>query len=139
MAEDDLRVTRTLVIPAHELQWRFSRSGGPGGQHVNTSDTRVELRFDVASSMALGPRQRARLLEVLGPVVRVVASSERSQARNREAARRRLAERLAAALVPPTPRRATAPSRSAKERRLDEKHRRSERKQSRRWRVGEDT
>lgn len=138
MADDDLRVSRSLVIPAHELQWRFSRSGGPGGQHVNTADTRVELRYDIASSGALGPRQRGRLLEVLGPEVRVVASRERSQARNREAARRRLAEKLAAALVPPTPRRATKPSRSAKERRLDEKHRHSERKQSRRWRPGDE-
>lgn len=138
MADDDLRVSRSLVIPAHELQWRFSRSGGPGGQHVNTADTRVELRFDIAASGAFGPRQRARLLEVLGPEVRVVASRERSQARNREAARRRLAEKLAAALVPPTPRRATKPSRSSKERRLDAKHRHSERKASRRWRPGDD-
>lgn len=138
MAANDLRVTRTLVVPAHELQWHFSRSGGPGGQHVNTSDTRVELCFDVVASGALGPRQRARLLEAFGPVVRVVAAGERSQARNREVARRRLAERLAAALVPPTRRKATTPSRSSKQRRLDEKHRRSERKQARRWQPGDD-
>lgn len=130
----DLRVTRTLVIPARELEWRFSRSGGPGGQHVNTSDTRVELRFDIASSGALGPRQRARLLAAFGNDIRVVASRERSQIRNRETARRRLAERLAAALTPTTQRRPTRPKRSAVERRLEDKRQRSARKQERRWR-----
>lgn len=139
MVDGDLRVTRGLVIPAHELQWRFSRSGGPGGQHVNTADTRVELRFDIATSSALGPRQRARLLDALGSEVRVVASRERSQARNRAEARRRLAERLAAALVPPTPRKATRPGRAAVQRRLDDKHRQAARKQARRWHPGEDT
>src|ERR1700736_2097365 len=93
-----LRVSRGLAIPVDELSWRFSSSGGPGGQHANTSNTRVELLFDVAGSPSLGPRQRARLLEKLGPVVRVVASDERSQARNRELALERLAERLAGAL-----------------------------------------
>jgi ribosome-associated protein len=72
-----VRVTPTLVIPASELSWRFSRSGGPGGQHANTADTRVEVRFDIAGSPSLGPRQRARLLEKLGDEVRVVASDER--------------------------------------------------------------
>ena len=79
-----LRVSRTCAVDVDELQWRFSRSGGPGGQHANTSDTRVEVRFDVASSASLGPRQRARLLERLGPEVRAVAADSRSQARNRE-------------------------------------------------------
>ena len=73
-----LRVSRGLAIPVDELSWRFSSSGGPGGQHANTSNTRVELLFDVAGSPSLGPRQRARLLEKLGPVVRVVASDERA-------------------------------------------------------------
>ena len=95
----------TLVIPASELSWRFSRSGGPGGQHANTSDTRVEVRFDIAGSPSLGPRQRARLQERLGDEVRVVAADERSQARNRDLALERLCERLAAALRVDPPRR----------------------------------
>lgn len=134
MAEGDLRVTRNLVIPARELEWRFSRSGGPGGQHVNTSDTRVELRFDIASASTLGPRQRTRLLDAFGDQIRVVASRERSQARNREAARLLLAKRLAAALTPVATRRATRPTRSAVQRRLDEKRRQGQRKQARQWR-----
>ena len=93
-----LSVNRSLRIPLDELEWRFSASGGPGGQHANRSNTRVELRFDVTSSPSLGPRQRARLLEKLGPSVRVVVDAERSQSRNRVLALSRLAERLAAAL-----------------------------------------
>src|SRR6516225_3463166 len=101
--EDVLRVTRSLSVPLSELSWRFSASGGPGGQHANTSNTRAEVRFDVATSPSLGPRQRARLLDRLGPEVRVVASDERSQARNRALALERLAFRLADALrVEPT-------------------------------------
>src|SRR5438093_10051070 len=100
MVEDrhGLRVTRSLSVPADELEWRFTGSGGPGGQHANTSNTRVEVRFDVAQSPSLGPRQRARLLERLGPLVRVVASDERSQLRNRELARERLRAKLAEGL-----------------------------------------
>ena len=134
MADEPLRVSRSCVIPAHELQWRFTASGGPGGQHANTANTRVELVFDVAASGALGPRQRARLLEKLGPVVRVVASDERSQARNRGLALERLADRLRAGLKVETPRRPTRPTRASKERRLEEKRRRSETKQQRNWR-----
>src|SRR5712671_6714573 len=93
-----LRVTRTCVIPRSELEWQFSASGGPGGQHANTSNTRAEVRFDIAASPSLGPRQRARLLERLGPMVRVAASDERSQARNRALALERLRSRLAEAL-----------------------------------------
>src|SRR5436190_4134822 len=93
-----LVVTRSCRIPLDELEWRFSASGGPGGQHANTANTRAEVRFDVAASPSLGPRQRARLLEKVGPTVRVVASDERSQARNRDLALERLAGRLAAAL-----------------------------------------
>lgn len=119
-------------MPLGELTWRFSRSGGPGGQHANTADTRVELRFDIAGSPSLGPRQKARLLERLGPEVRVVVADERSQARNREIALRRLAERLAAGLRVEAPRRATRPTRSSVERRLDAKRRQSERKAARR-------
>lgn len=130
--EGRLRVSRSCSIPLSELTWRFSRSGGPGGQHANTSDTRVELRYDIESSEALGPRQRARLLERLGPEVRVVVADERSQARNRALALDRLAERLAAALAVEKPRRATKPSRAAVHRRLDAKRRRSDRKAQRR-------
>src|SRR5690606_24480376 len=90
-----VRVTSGLSIPVDELTWRFTRSGGPGGQHANTSDTRVEVRFDVAGSPSLGPRQRARLMERLGPEVRVSVDRHRSQARNRAEALERLAQRLA--------------------------------------------
>ena len=120
-----LVVSRTCRIPLEELEWRFTGSGGPGGQHANTANTRVELRFDVAGSPALGPRQRARLLERLGPTVRVVASDERSQSRNRALALERLRERLADALHIEAPRHKTRPTRAAKQRRLDEKRHRS--------------
>ena len=86
MAGEVLQVTKTLAIPLDELEWRFSSSGGPGGQHANTSNTKAEVRFDVAASPSLAPHQRDRLLERLGPVVRAVASDERSQTRNRELA-----------------------------------------------------
>ena len=132
MAAGDLVVTRSLTIPAAELRWRFTRSGGPGGQHANTADTRAEVRFDVAGSPSLGPRQRARLLERLGPEVRVVADDERSQARNRSLAMERLAGRLAAALHVERPRRPTRPTKASKTRRLDAKRRQSERKRMRR-------
>jgi ribosome-associated protein len=132
--DDDrvLRVNRSLTVPVAELSWRFSRSGGPGGQHANTADTRVEVRFDVAGSPSLGPRQRQRLLERLGPEVRVVASDERSQARNRQLALERLRDRLAGALRTETPRRPTRPSKASVRRRLDAKRRQSERKSQRR-------
>ena len=126
-----LRVTRTCVIPLDELEWRFSASGGPGGQHANTSNTRAEVRFDVRASPSLGPRQRARLLERLGPVVRVVASDERSQIRNRQLAIDRLRSRLAEGLRVARPRRPTAPSKAARERRLSAKHRRADVKRRR--------
>lgn len=126
-----LRVGRVLVPPG-ELEWRFSGSGGPGGQHANTANTRVELRFDVASSPSLGPRQRERLLERLGPVVRVVASDERSQLRNRELALQRLEARLAEALAVTRARRATRPTLGSKERRLESKRLQAARKRERR-------
>ena len=134
MAEEpgQLRVSPTLVIPLSELSWRFSRSGGPGGQHANTADTRAEVRFDVAGSPSLGPRQRARLLDRLGPEVRVVASDERSQARNRDLAQRRLAERRHDALRVEAPRRATRPTRASVQRRLKDKRRQADRKADRR-------
>jgi|SRR5579875_192209 ribosome-associated protein len=132
-----LRVNRRLVLPPAELVWRFSASGGPGGQHANTANTRVELAFDVAASAALGPRQRARLLDRLGPRVRVVVSDERSQARNREIALQRLAERLRDALAVERARQPTRPTEASRERRLREKRARSERKAERRAQVVE--
>jgi ribosome-associated protein len=127
-----VRITPSLRIPVSELQFRFSPSGGPGGQHANKVATRVELRFDVAGSPSLGPHQRARILDRLGPEVRVVADDERSQVRNRQLAVERFRDRLAAALRVEKPRRPTRPSKGAKERRLADKRRLSERKQARR-------
>jgi ribosome-associated protein len=121
-----------LVIPAHELLERFSRSSGPGGQSVNTSDSRVELRFDVGHSLAFTDLQRSRALDHLAPrlvdgVLAVTASEHRSQLQNRIAARARLANYLTEALAPPPPpRRATKPSRAARQRRLDAKKHRAE-------------
>jgi ribosome-associated protein len=128
-----LRVSRSCAIPLSELDWRFIASGGPGGQHANRSNTKVELRFDVAESPSLGPRQRERLLAKLGPVVRVVADDERSQARNRALALERLRTRVADALHIDKPRRPTRPSKSAEQRRLETKRRRSDMKRDRAW------
>ncbi|MGD1012677.1 MAG: alternative ribosome rescue aminoacyl-tRNA hydrolase ArfB [Acidimicrobiales bacterium] len=128
----DLDITRRLRIPASELQWRFSGSGGPGGQHANTSNTKVTLTWSVEESAALSESQRARLMTELGSVVRVVAVDERSQSRNRDIALDRLRERLQAALAVRNPRRPTAPTRSSVRRRLAEKRLRSERKTERR-------
>jgi len=129
---DELRVTPTLCIPIEELAWRFSGSGGPGGQHANTANTRVELVWDIAASVAPGPRQRAVLLDRLGPTVRVVVATERSQARNRELALERLRAKVAAALRVRAARRPTRPTRASQERRLEEKRRRAARKRDRR-------
>ena len=133
-----LRVSRSCAIGTDELEWRFTASGGPGGQHANTSNTKVELRFDVANSPSLGPRQRARLLERLGPVVRVTASERRSQHQNRELALERLQARLAAALHVDPKRYSTKPSRAAKKRRVDEKRHHGDIKRNRRRPSGED-
>lgn len=133
-----LRITRSLVVPESELQWKFSASGGPGGQHANTANTRADVRFDVEASEALGPVQRQRILTRLGPVVRVSASDERSQARNRALAAGRLAEKLRDALRIDPPRRATKPSVGATERRLGEKARRGSIKAQRRARPDAD-
>ncbi|HVV35834.1 MAG TPA: alternative ribosome rescue aminoacyl-tRNA hydrolase ArfB [Acidimicrobiales bacterium] len=130
-----MRVSGSCILPDHELRISVSRSSGPGGQHVNTSNSRVEVTFDVANSTALGPRQKARLLEKLGPVVRVVASDERSQLRNKEIALARLAERLAGALRVEKPRVATRATKASKERRLDAKRRTSQIKAGRRGRY----
>lgn len=133
-----LRVTRSVVVPEKDLRWRFSRSSGPGGQSVNTADSRVELSLNITTTPALGPVQRARVLQRLAGrlvdgVITVTASEHRSQLRNREAALERLAEILAQALKPPPPRRRpTRVSRSAIERRLAEKKRRAATKKLRR-------
>jgi ribosome-associated protein len=114
-----------LVIPAHELVEQFSRSSGPGGQSVNTTDSRVELRYDLARSVALDEQQRARALGSLGAVVVITASEHRSQHRNRVAARARLVDRVRRALAPPPLARVpTKPSRAAQRRRVDSKVRR---------------
>jgi len=128
---EDLRINDRLVIPAAELQWRFSRASGPGGQGVNTTDSRVELRFDVEQSAVLGPFRRSRLLQRLasrleGGCLRVVVADERSQWQNRRLATLRLGELLREGLKPPPPpRRPTRPGRRAVQRRLDAKARRS--------------
>jgi ribosome-associated protein len=133
-----LRVSRSIVIPERELRWRFSHASGPGGQSVNTADSRVELSFDVASSPALGPVQRSRALRRLSGrlvdgVVTLAVQRERSQLRNREVARERLATLLAEAVAPPPPqRRATRPTSASVERRLRDKKRRSQTKRLRR-------
>ncbi|HEY7010550.1 MAG TPA: alternative ribosome rescue aminoacyl-tRNA hydrolase ArfB [Jatrophihabitantaceae bacterium] len=127
-----------LVVPDAELVERFSRSSGPGGQGVNTTDSRVELRWDVAHSAALTDAQRSRVLQRLGGrvvdgVLVIAASEHRSQLRNREAARARLTALLADAFEPPSPaRRPTRPSRAARQRRVDDKRRRGEVKALRR-------
>lgn len=131
-SDDDLRVTASVVIPAHELTWSFGPSGGPGGQHANRAHTRAEIRFDVASSAALSSYQRHRIIERLGATVIVSADDERSQFRNRRLARDRMRQRLAGALRVEAPRRPTRPTRASVERRLDAKRRTSSRKRDRR-------
>jgi ribosome-associated protein len=135
---EPLEVNARLSIPDGELSWRFSRSSGPGGQSVNTTDSRVELLFDVARSPSLGPTARSRAVQRLAGrlvdgVVTVVAEEHRSQLRNRQAARARLAELLREATAPPPPpRRPTKPSKGARERRLDSKRKDANTKRLRR-------
>lgn len=129
--DDAVVVTRGVRIPRRELAVSFSASGGPGGQHANRSNTRVELTFDVAASAAFGPGQRERVIDRLGPVVRIVADDERSQLRNRALAERRLVERLQAALRIDRPRRPTKPTRASQARRVASKQRRSQIKRNR--------
>lgn len=126
-----LQVTRSCAISLSELEWRFTGSGGPGGQHANTANTRVEVRFDIAGSASLGPRQRVRLLERFGPTVRVVVSDERSQSRNRQIALDRLTARLAMGLQVKRERRPTTATRGSQARRLDSKRRQGDRKRQR--------
>jgi ribosome-associated protein len=138
LVSDVLRVSRGCSIPLDELTWFFTASGGPGGQHANTSNTRAEVRFDVLNSPSLGPRQKDRLVERIGPVVKAVAGDERSQARNRALALERLGRRLAEGLKTDRPRVATRPSKAAKERRVSSKRERSRVKQLRRRPVDEE-
>ena len=139
---DDLRVNSWLVIPAGELRERFSRSSGPGGQSVNTTDSRVELSFDVRQSPSLPERERNRALQrlegrLVDGVVTVTAERERSQLMNRDAARARLASLLREAIAPPPPPRvATKPTRGSRERRLESKRRRAQVKRNRRYEPG---
>jgi len=130
--DSDLRVNANCVIRQHEITWRFTPSGGPGGQHANRSATRAEATFDIESSESLTDYQRARMLKAFGTEIRVVVDDHRSQIRNRELAAERLAARLASALVVQPRRKATKPSRNAKRRRVEGKRRRSQVKANRR-------
>ena len=125
MAGESIRVTRSVSIPRSEIELRFSRSSGPGGQHAQKSDTRVEATFDVEASSALTEAQKRRVVSRAGPVIRAIAQDERSQWRNRELATERLVEALREALRVPRRRRPTRPTKAAVERRLEQKRRRS--------------
>ena len=129
-------MTRTVVLPVDEIELRTSRSSGPGGQHAQKSETRVEALLDVERTTALSETQRRRVLAKAGPVLRAVAQDERSQSRNRDLAVERLVERLREALRVERPRKPTAPTQASRERRLAEKRRRGEVKRLRRG--GED-
>lgn len=135
---DVLRVSRSLAIPLDEIEVRATTSGGPGGQHANRSQTRIEVRLDLAAATSLGPRQRARLMERLGPVVRAGAGDERSQAQNRRLAFERLAAKLAAALRVDPPRRPTRPTGGSVARRLESKRHQAQRKTQRRRPTDDD-
>jgi ribosome-associated protein len=132
MERDRIRVTRSVVLPLGEVELRFSRSSGPGGQHANTAETRVEAMLDVTATTALTEAQRRRVLAKAGPVLRAVAQDERSQLRNRELAVERLVAALREALKVERRRVATKPTAASRERRLESKKRRSQTKRLRR-------
>ena len=132
MSGESIQVTRSVSIPRFEIELRFSRSSGPGGQHAQKSDTRVEATFDVEASAALSDAQKRRVTAKAGPVLRAVAQDERSQWRNRELATERLVEALREALRVPRKRKPTRPSKAARERRLEAKKRRGQVKRLRR-------
>jgi ribosome-associated protein len=132
MNGESIQVTRTVALPLAELTFRTSRSSGPGGQHAQKSETRVEAIFDVESSQALSDAQKRRVVAKAGPVIRAVAQDERSQLRNRELAQERLVEQLREALRVERRRVATNPTAASRAQRLDAKRRRSERKRLRR-------
>ena len=128
MERESIRVTRSVSIPLSEIAFRYSRSSGPGGQHAQKSETRVEALFDVEASSALTDRQKHRVVRKAGPVLRAIAQDERSQARNRELAVERMADVLREALRVERRRVPTKPNRAAVERRLEQKRRRSKTK-----------
>jgi ribosome-associated protein len=132
MERESIRVTRSVTIPRSDVEVRFSRSSGPGGQHAQKTETRVEAVFDVEASDALTPAQKKRVIARAGPVIRAVAQDERSQWRNRELAIERVVEALRTALRVERRRVATKPTQAARERRLEEKRRRSATKRLRR-------
>jgi ribosome-associated protein len=132
MERESIRVTRSVALPRSEIELRFSRSSGPGGQHAQKSETRAEAVFDVEASSALTETQKRRVVAKAGPVLRAIAQDERSQARNRELAVDRLVEQLREALRVPRRRRPTKPTASSRERRLESKRRRSQTKRLRR-------
>jgi ribosome-associated protein len=134
MDGESIRVTRSVVLPLGEVEFRFSRSSGPGGQHAQKSETRVEAVFDVEASAALSEAQKRRVVARAGPVLRAVAQDERSQSRNRELALERLVERLRQALRVERRRVPTKPTAASRERRLEQKRRRSQVKRRRRGR-----
>ena len=136
--DDRLVVTSNVRIPRHELDVKFSSSGGPGGQHANKTATRAELTFDVEASAAFTDPQRERVRQKLGPTVRVVADDERSQLRNRAIAEQRLVDRLRAALHVERPRRATRPTRGSQQRRIDTKKQRGDVKRGRQRPAADD-
>jgi ribosome-associated protein len=128
---EELRVDERLAIPLGEIELRASRSSGPGGQHANVTASRVEAVFDVETSATLDESQKARLAERAGPVLTAVSQDARGQARNRELALQRLAEKIAAGLRVPRRRRPTKPTRASRKRRLEQKRRTAERKRAR--------
>jgi ribosome-associated protein len=132
MAAESIRVTRSVSIPRSEIELRFSRSSGPGGQHAQKTETRVEAVFDVERSVGLTDAQKRRVIAKAGPVLRAVAQDERSQWRNRELAVERVVEALRDALKVERKRRPTKPTAAAKKRRFEQKRRRSETKRLRR-------
>jgi ribosome-associated protein len=132
MERESIQVTRSVRLPRSEIDYRFSRSSGPGGQHAQKSETRVEALFDVEASAALTDAQKRRVAAKAGPVLRAVAQDERSQWRNRERATERLVGSLRQALKVERRRRPTKPTKASKERRLDAKRRRGDVKRLRR-------
>jgi ribosome-associated protein len=132
MAEDAIRITRSVSLPLSEIELRYSRSSGPGGQHAQKTETRAEAVFDVEASATLSETQKRRVIGKVGPVVRAVAQDERSRLRNRDLALERLAGQLREALRVQRPRVPTKPSAQARERRLEEKKRRGTVKRQRR-------
>jgi ribosome-associated protein len=138
-AVETVRINATLSLPIVELSWRYTASGGPGGQHANTSNTKASVSFDIENSPTLTEFQRAKLLEKIGTELTCVASDERSQLRNRNLALKRLRTRLAEALLVLPPRKPTRPSKGAQQRRLDVKTRDASIKAGRRTRYTRDS